>query len=123
MYYTIGQRKGIKLSGGPYYVVKKDLKNNKLVVSTKEKDLHENEILLSDMNWFIPPALEKMQGEARIRYRQPLSKATLEKIDEKNWKLVFETPQRAVTIGQIAAMYQGDTLIAAGVIQAKTETA
>jgi len=52
-YYTIGQRKGLGLSGGPYFVVDKDLNKNFLVVSKNEQDLEKNEVTVKNMNWFL----------------------------------------------------------------------
>ncbi|MBP2834314.1 tRNA 2-thiouridine(34) synthase MnmA, partial [Aquimarina sp. U1-2] len=56
-----------------------------------------------------------MQVEARIRYRQPLQKATLHKV-EKGLYIEFETLQSAITEGQFAAWYINDELIGSGVI-------
>ena len=50
-FYTIGQRKGINLSGGPFYVLEKNLKKNYLVVTNNEKDLYKKEIELKKVNW------------------------------------------------------------------------
>lgn len=116
-YYTIGQRQGIGLPGGPWYVAGKDIATNTLLVTNDEKDLEAREIVLKDINWFLPPSEKKISGQARIRYRQPLGNATLEMEDEKSWKIRFEIPQRAATPGQIAAFYQGDILYGGGIIE------
>jgi tRNA-uridine 2-sulfurtransferase len=114
-YYTIGQRKGIGLSGGPYYVVGTDLKRNRVVVSRNERDLYTSEVKVKNLNWFAKPS--KQDICASIRYRQNPSPGTFS-IDKlsKAGKLVFKEPQRAVTPGQLAVLYQGEQMLAGGVI-------
>lgn len=120
MYYTIGQREGIGLSGGPYYVLGKDIVTNTLIVTKDERDLDTKEIFINNMNWLVALNAHAIEGEARVRYRQPLTKATLEKVDGATWKIIFDVAQRAVTPGQIAAFYQDGALVAAGIIQEKS---
>jgi tRNA-uridine 2-sulfurtransferase len=114
-FYTIGQRKGIKLSGGPFWVIGFNKKKNHLIVSSNEKLLFKKEVLLKDLNLFsVLP--EKTEVEAKIRYRQPLAKAEL-LIQEKHAKLVFKKVQRAVTSGQVAVFYKGALCLGGGVIR------
>ena len=116
-YYTIGQRKGIGLGGGPYYVVQKDIDRNILVVSKDEEGLYQKELMIKDMNWFSENTKDNpLQVDARIRYRQQLAPALLLKTGENAYKLTFQQAQRAVTPGQVAALYQDTQLIAGGVI-------
>ena len=58
---------------------------------------------------------ENREVAARIRYRQPLQKATLHQF-ESGLYLVFEEPQSAITAGQFAAWYDNDELVGSGVI-------
>src|SRR3989338_6111450 len=84
-FYTLGQRRGIKIGGGtPYYVASKELKTNTLVVTEGNKDemLFKKEIEIADTNWIggDPPAggpKFPLKCEARIRYRQPLQKCCI----------------------------------------------
>lgn len=116
-YYTIGQRKGIGLGGGPYFVVQKDIDRNILKVAKDEKVLYQNELMIRDINWLSENTKDNpLQVEARIRYRQQLAPALLSKTGENSYKLTFQDPQRAVTPGQVAALYQDAQLIAGGVI-------
>jgi len=117
-YYTIGQRKGLGLSGGPYFVVNKDLKKNILVVSKDEADLEKNEVIVRNMNWFLDMSNNlPLKVTARTRYRQSPAPSTLQRGENGDYKLVFSSPQRAITPGQFAVVYQGDQMIAGGVIQ------
>ena len=116
-YYTIGQRKGIGLSGGPYFVVSKDVKNNILVVSKNKSDLKKKEVGLRDI-YFSNDKLygKKLEIKVKVRYQTKASKAQV--IPGKNgaYKLMFETPQTAVTPGQFAVFYIGNLCIGSGVI-------
>lgn len=115
-YYTIGQRKGIGLSGGPYYVVKTDLKKNLVIISKDERDLYTSKVKIKDLNWFSKPAQKNVS--ASIRYRQSPAPGTFS-VDKfgKTGKLVFNSPQRAVTPGQLAVIYQNDHMLAGGIIE------
>ncbi len=118
-YYTIGQRKKIGLAGGPYYVIKKDIKNNTVVVSTDKNDLGKTEINLSDIFF----SNDKFYGKelkvmAKIRYQQKKSPAKIFPLDRggEEYKAIFETPQVGVTPGQYCVFYIKDLCIGSGVI-------
>lgn len=119
-YYTIGQRKGILLSGGPYFVIGFNVKKNYLIVSNRlsQAALYQSEVYLKNINFINEPSKFPINVDAKIRYKQPLSKATLN-YDEtkKQYFLQFKTPQRAVTKGQIAVFYAGQRCIGGGVIK------
>jgi tRNA-specific 2-thiouridylase len=118
-YYTIGQRKKIGLSGGPYYVVKKNSDNNTLVVSRNKKDLGETKISLSDIHFSIDSLYGKsLKVKAKIRYQQETTKATIipDKKDYKKCEILFEKPQVAVTPGQYCVFYDRNICIGSGVI-------
>jgi len=116
-FYTIGQRKGIKLSGGPYYVLDKDLKKNILIVTKKEKDLYKKELIAESINWISgkKPKLP-LKAKAKIRYRHKAALAVMSKISNKKYKVRFEKPQRAITPGQSVVFYQGQELLGGGII-------
>jgi len=117
-FYTIGQRKGINLSGGPYFVKDFDIKNNILVVTKDKKDLLKKTVLLSSVHLISDIPLRKpIEVKAKIRYRQPLAKATFRLLSRNKAKLVFDKPQRAVTPGQFAVIYQGDICLGGGKIE------
>lgn len=89
-FYTIGQRKGIFLSGGPYFVLDKDIKNNVLIVTKKESDLFEKELVAENVNWISgkEPNLP-LKIKAKIRYKSDLAQAFISKMGEKNTKYDF----------------------------------
>jgi tRNA-specific 2-thiouridylase len=113
-YYTIGQRHGldIKDGHGPYFVVKKDIKKNIIYVGT-EKDLAVKEAKIVNINWINKPEKFPMLIDARTRYRAPLQKATL----YKDGKIVFKKSERAITSGQSAVFYKGQSVMGGGIIK------
>ncbi|MBF0451696.1 MAG: tRNA 2-thiouridine(34) synthase MnmA [Candidatus Magnetomorum sp.] len=112
--FTIGQRRGINCPGPyPYYVVRLEQATNTLIVG-KKSDLLSDTCYLSDMNWIHPPK-DPLIVDARIRYKTPAIPATLYPAVHSNQaKLSFHSRQSAVTPGQIAVFYQGETVIGAG---------
>ena len=114
-FYTIGQRKGIKLNNGPFYVVDKDFKNNFLIVSKKEKDLLKKRIIVKNVNWINgkKPALP-LKVKIQIRYGQKSFSALVKK--EKNYQIVFNKPRKAIASGQSAVFYQGEKVLGGGII-------
>lgn len=117
-YYTIGQRKKIGLSGGPYYVIKKDLEKNELLVSKNKGELKTKEVGLRDI-YFSSEKLygKKLDVKAKIRYQTKASKAKLIPGKNSAYKLIFETPQTAVTPGQFAVFYINNLCVGSGMIQ------
>jgi len=123
-FFTIGQRHGFNLAGGPYFVVKKDVKRNNLIVAKdNDKSLFSKKIIVSDLNW-ISGQMPKfpLQCLVRIRYRQPLQQAKLVKVKNKKLKvksieIKFTEPQRAVAKGQSAVFYKKNgEMIGGGII-------
>jgi len=114
-YYTIGQRKGLGLSGGPYFIIDKDVQKNTIVVSKNENDLLKKEVQIKHINWFSLPTQEEVT--CRVRYRQAPAPGIFH-VDKsaQTGTLVFSSPQRAITPGQMAVLYQGDQMLAGGII-------
>ena len=107
-FYTIGQRKGIGLAGGPYYVLAKDVKNNILIVTRDEKDLFSKEVNFKNANWISRPS-KKIQ--AKIRYKHQSALGIL-----KGNKFIFSKPQKAITSGQSVVFYNNNELLGGGII-------
>jgi len=117
-FYTIGQRRGIEVQQGPWYVVAKDFKNNNLIISKNKKDLLQKELIAKNVNWISgnPPKLP-LKAKVKIRYRAKLAKATIFKFQNSNFKLLFDRSQKAVTPGQSAVFYKGQQVLGGGVIE------
>jgi tRNA-specific 2-thiouridylase len=116
-FYTIGQRKGIGLPSGPFWVLGKDPKRNILIVTKNEKDLLKNELFCKDVNWVLgkKPKLP-LEIKAKIRYKTNFAKATVYLAKNKIYKVVFERPQRAITSGQSVVFYKGQEVLGGGII-------
>ena len=126
-FYTIGQRKGLGIGGRKesLFIISTDVKEN--VIYVGEGDSHPGlyrkalRIQPSEVHW-VEPADAMREGESRdymvrIRYRQPLQKATLE-MRADGLYIVFDEPQRGIAAGQFAAWYEGENLAGSGVIEA-----
>jgi tRNA-specific 2-thiouridylase len=116
-FYTIGQRKGVGLPGGPYWVLDKNVKKNLLIVTKNEKDLLKKELICKNVNWISgkEPKLP-LKVRAKIRYRQKLASATITHLKSKVYSLKFKVAQRAITPGQSVVFYKGQELLGGGMI-------
>jgi tRNA-specific 2-thiouridylase len=122
-FFTVGQRKGLAIGGTkePLFVLSTDVEQN--IIYVGEGKSHPGLlrsalwIAQADMHWVRPDLVphEPMQVWARIRYRQPLAKATLHPTSTGLY-LVFVQPQSAIAAGQFAAWYLKCELIGSGVI-------
>lgn len=66
-FYTIGQRKGIGFSGGPYFVLDKNIKKNLLIVTKNEKDLFKKELICKNVNWIREPSSRSVLNRSQVR--------------------------------------------------------
>lgn len=115
-FYTIGQRKGIGLSGGPYFVKSLDKENNLVVVTKDKKMISQREIILSPFNFVFGQAPGKeMKVMAKIRYGAKLAPAAVYPLNKK-LKITFSKPQIAVTPGQVCVFYQSNVCLGGGII-------
>ncbi len=117
-FYTIGQRKGIKLSDGPFYVSDKNFTKNLLIVTKNVKYLYKKELVAKKVNWISGKALKlPIVVKAKIRYRHESVLATIEgKSKTKICKLIFSKPQRAITLGQSVVFFNDQEVLGGGII-------
>jgi len=124
-YFTKGQRKGLAVGGNaePLFVIETDVKSNVIYTGQGKQHpgLYKNTLLVKneDEHWIRKDLALKdgdtMHVMARIRYRQPLQKAILHKVNSGIY-VEFENPQSAITEGQFVAWYLKDELVGSGVI-------
>ena len=124
MYYTIGQRQGLGIGGvagtteAPWFVAGKELGRNALIVVQG----HDHPLLLaqgliaSQIHWISGGDPDfPLSCLARCRHRQPLQFCTVSR-DDGSLRVLFDTPQRAVTPGQSIVLYVGDRCLGGAVI-------
>jgi tRNA-specific 2-thiouridylase len=124
-FYTIGQRKGLRIGGrpNPSFVIQTDIKNN--LVFSGQTDEHKalnrwalkvdkESIIYSNLKYKLNAGATK-KYDVRIRYRQQLQKASLI-MKEDYLYVLFDEVQRGITPGQFCAWYDKDELIGSGVI-------
>jgi len=112
--FTIGQRRGINCPAAePYYVIRLDAQQNRLIVGTK-KDLHVSECSVDDISWTGDAPGDPQQLHVRVRYRSQEVPATVIPGDQDTAIVRFKAPQAAVTPGQGAVFYRGDEVLGGG---------
>lgn len=129
MYYTLGQRQGIGLggargaSGEPWYVARKDLERNALVVvqGRDHPALFSTGLRATGLTWIAgePPA-GSFRCAAKVRYRQADQPCTVRMRDDGRCEVRFDQAQRAVTPGQYVVFYRDDECLGGGVIEEAT---
>jgi len=117
-FYTIGQRRGLRLAKGkPLYVIGIDREKNALVVG-EEKEVYSDTFRVDSVNWIIPhKIISPMNAQVRIRYNHPGSEAILSPKREDEVEVRFKSPQKAITPGQAAVFYDGETVMGGGWIK------
>lgn len=115
--YTIGQRKGLEIAFQKrMYVVDIDVKNNEVVLGDNE-NLFRDTLICSDVNFIsIEELTSHISVMAKIRYSAKPEKATLIPLENKNVKVVFDVPERAITPGQSVVFYDDDIVVGGGTI-------
>lgn len=124
-FYTIGQRKGLKIGGfaEPLFIIQTDINQNIIYVGMGENHpgLMRGGLFSykDDVHWIVPSHRlevgEKRRFKIRIRYRQPLQDGEA-RMEEDGLYVTFDKPQRAATPGQFIALYEEDDLVGSSVI-------
>lgn len=126
MYHTLGQRQGLGIGGlagrdeAPWYVAGKDLDNNVLLVAqgNDHPALFSTSLETGQAYWVAgeAPALPLL-CTAKVRYRQPDQGCRVEALEDARCRVIFDSPQRAVTPGQSVVFYLGDRCLGGAVIE------
>lgn len=115
--YTVGQHKKLGYSfPKPMYVCRICPEDRTIVLGGQE-ELYSNEAVVGDFNWISGEAPKgELRCKAKVRYRQEEQWAAAFPLEDGTVRLVFDEPQRAVTPGQAAVLYDGDTVLGGGTI-------
>ena len=118
VHYTVGQHRGLGLYyHEALYVTYIDAQNNTVTLGAKE-DLFSGRAEVGDFHWISGKAPEApIRCTAKIRYRAPEVPVTVTPVGEDSVLLQFDAPQRAITPGQAAVLYDGDTVLGGGRIR------
>jgi len=117
-FYTIGQRRGLRLAKGrPLYVIQIDRERNAIVVGGEE-EVRSDTFLVESVNWIAPSEMIPYHNaHVKIRYNHPGSEASISPKGEGAWEVRFKSPQKAITPGQAAVFYDGETVLGGGWIK------
>jgi len=118
IYYTVGQRKGLGISSSrPLYVKMIDPDSNTIIVGDK-KEVYSHRLIAGNLNLI---GKERIDGASRfnvkIRLNHKDAPATVYPSGDGKIRVVFDEPQLAITPGQSAVIYDGDTVIGGGIIE------
>jgi tRNA-uridine 2-sulfurtransferase len=116
--YTVGQRKGLGFSTGkPIYVLAIDPAKNRVIVGADEA-LHTVELAMENMNWVsVAEPAKPFPAQVKIRHKHEPAAAMVEALVGLTARVRFARPQRAITPGQAAVIYDGDVLLGGGWIK------
>ncbi len=119
--YTIGQRQKLGISSPePLYVIRMDSRCNTLIVGPKTATFR-SELEAENIHFVsgsAPP--QPLEVTAKIRYKAPEAHATLTPLPHGRARVIFDTPQSAITPGQAVVFYQGDVVLGGGIISASS---
>ena len=115
-HYTIGQRRGLGLPDAtPWYVVRLDGPGNRVVVG-KQENLFACRCTLYSLHWTYEPPSLPWRGLVQLRSRHAPALAELTTSGFGTWRLDFAHPQRAITPGQFAVLYEDERVLGSAVI-------
>lgn len=117
IHYTIGQRRGLSIpAASRLYVVQIDVENNRVILGSNE-DLFTTTVLVKNFHWIAGDDIPKsIECKAKIRYKHTEQPCTVHYEGNGFATIEFIEPQRAITPGQTAVLYDGDTVLGGGLI-------
>ncbi len=120
-FFTVGQRQGIGLGDGPWYVVDKDALDNQITVSRTPEDYLRRTFAVSSANWIsgsrIGPVGKSLQVQVKVRHGSELHQCRLERTIVPGQAVVHAESALTVAAGQFAVLYDEDECLGGGVIK------
>ena len=121
--YTIGQRHGLGIAGGKPLYVERLEPEKRIVIMGDGSGLLSDELLATDVNWVSSITLrESIRAAVKIRYNGDSAPALITPEGEGTFRVTFDEPQRAITPGQSAVVYDGEIVLGGGVIAGQVRT-
>lgn len=118
-FYTLGQRKGMGIGGPgePWFVVGKNLDRQEVILAQGDDHpaLYADGLVASELNWLTDLPGHEFPCKAKVRYRQPEQDCRV-KIEGDKVSVIFDRPQRAITLRQSIVFYLGDLCLGGGII-------
>jgi tRNA-specific 2-thiouridylase len=116
-YFTIGQRSGLGLGGGPWYVVKKDVENNIVFISSKNTASREiDEFNVGKFNWIEEEEPHKKNLLIKVRHGENFYNCNLTLNDNGMGTVKLDKPDKGIAAGQFAVFYEDEVCLGGGVI-------
>ena len=118
IHYTIGQHKRLgQAFGRPRYVCRIDGETNRIWLGGPD-DVYSSRTFVEDLNWCAGSVPEgEIRCRVKTRYRQKEQWASVRPVGEDAAEICFDEPQRAITPGQTAVLYDGDIVLGGGTIR------
>ena len=116
-FHTIGQRHGLGLSGGPWYVVGKDPETNELLVAHASvlESYHRDRFTIGDPHWVADPP-KKDRLDLRIRHAPQLVGCLIEPLENSGLEVLMDEAEAGIAPGQYAVLYDGEECLGGGAI-------
>jgi tRNA (5-methylaminomethyl-2-thiouridylate)-methyltransferase len=117
-YYTIGQRSGLGLSGGPWYVVEKNIEENIVYVSKENKSVREKDtFFVTKLNWILESKPEDANLKIKIRHGKYYNDCCIKFENDNLLKVSLNKKDKGIAPGQFAVFYKNDLCLGGGVIK------
>jgi len=113
--YTVGQRRGLGFATGKaIYVLAIDAEHNRVIVG-EDDALRATTLEIEDVNWVsIEEPVAPVRAQVKIRHKHEPAAATVDASPGNRARITFDAPQRAITPGQAAVIYDGDVVLGGG---------
>jgi tRNA (5-methylaminomethyl-2-thiouridylate)-methyltransferase len=118
-FHTVGQRKGLGMGGGPWFVVKKDIIANIVYVAHLEKYLvhARNDFAISNVHWINEVPSDSEHLLTKVRHSPRLERAMIRRLDADRWQVTLDQKDQGIAAGQSAVFYRDQVCLGSGVIE------